>query len=67
MDYEIDYEIDYGDDLPRQVRDQLGDEAEKLYNVSGIVQDIRDRYGDVITLDWIDSDTLHAIYSANER
>lgn len=58
--------MDY-DDLLRQVLDQLGDGAEKLYNVRGIVRDIRDRYGDGATLDWIDGDTLHAIYSANER
>jgi hypothetical protein len=53
------------DDLLDQIRERLGDNADR-YDLGGIVQAILDRYGDVATLDYIDPDTLHAIFSANE-
>jgi hypothetical protein len=53
-------------DLRRQVREQLGDDARRHYDLAGIVEAILCRYGYVEGLDEVDADTLHAIYSAHE-
>ena len=53
-------------DLLRQIREQLGDDARRRYDLAGIVEAILCRYGYVDSLDEVDADTLHAIYSAHE-